>query len=78
MAGTGGEPDPRVRFVVEKGRGSGAKDMGGRMRIVERAEDRGREMLPWAAEVLRRQAELRNKRNMPQTPRQTPGCTSRL
>ncbi len=67
--GLEGIPNPRVQFVVEKSRGIGDKDIGGGMRIVERAEDHGREMLGWAAEVLRRrevarrQAELRDKRN---------------
>ena len=63
-----GIPEPRVQFVVEKGRGVGDKDIGGGMRIVERAEDHGREMMGWASEVLRRrevarrQAEQREKR----------------
>lgn len=66
--GLEGIPDPSVQFVAEKGQASPADKIGGGMRIVERAEDHGAEMRPWAAEVLRRrevarqQAELREKR----------------
>lgn len=74
-----GIPEPRVQFVVEKGQAmprptllvaapAAAADIGGDMRIVERAEDYGQKMRPWASDVLRRreiarqQAELREKR----------------